>query len=61
MTVVRPIAELTSLNAFLDEEGIREEMTLRAIKRIGDAGPHAEQGRIGDHDRHEPRAAGRQT
>jgi DNA-binding Xre family transcriptional regulator len=30
----RTSAELTSLNSFLDEEGIREEVTLHAVKRV---------------------------
>ena len=30
----RTVAELTSLNSFLDEEGIREEVTLHAVKRV---------------------------
>lgn len=30
----RTVAELTSLNTFLDEEGIREEVTLHAVKRV---------------------------
>ncbi len=30
----RSVAELTSLNSFLDEEGIREEVTLHAVKRV---------------------------
>lgn len=30
----RNLQELTDLDAFLDEEGIREEVTLKAIKRV---------------------------
>jgi antitoxin HicB len=30
----RNLEELTDLDAFLDEEGIREEVTLKAIKRV---------------------------
>jgi antitoxin HicB len=30
----RSVSELTSLNSFLDEEGIREEVTLHAVKRV---------------------------
>lgn len=31
---IRPYEGLTSLDDFLDEEGIREEVTARAIKRV---------------------------
>lgn len=30
----RPLGELTSLDSWLDEEGIREEVTAAAIKRV---------------------------
>lgn len=30
----RPLSELKTLDTFLDEEGIREEVTNRAIKRV---------------------------
>ena len=31
---VRDLSELESLDSFLDEEGIREEVTARAVKRV---------------------------
>jgi len=34
MQETRSVAELTSLDSFLDEEGIREEVTLHAVKRV---------------------------
>jgi len=34
MMVGRSIKKLTSLDSFLDDEGIREEVNLRAIKRV---------------------------
>lgn len=33
-TKIRDLSDLDTLDDFLDEEGIREEVTLRAIKRV---------------------------